>query len=85
MLTSDFKEFVALLHSNGVEYLVVGGYALAAFGHPRQKREDGVIGGTRESGKPSLSLSGAVPYSSLAVASISGSGIDRITLTPTVW
>ena len=35
MLTSDFKEFAALLNSNGVEYLVVGGYALAAYGHPR--------------------------------------------------
>ena len=35
MLTSDFKEFAALLNSNRVEYLVVGGYALAAHGHPR--------------------------------------------------
>lgn len=35
MLTSDFKEFAALLNSNGVEYLIVGGYALAAYGHPR--------------------------------------------------
>lgn len=35
MLTPDFKEFAALLNSNGVKYLVVGGYALAAYGHPR--------------------------------------------------
>lgn len=35
MLTSDFREFAALLNSNAVEYLVVGGYALAAYGHPR--------------------------------------------------
>ena len=35
MLTSDFKEFAELLNSNGAEYLVVGGYALAAYGHPR--------------------------------------------------
>ena len=35
MLTKDFKEFVELLNSNGVEYLIVGGYALAAYGHPR--------------------------------------------------
>jgi hypothetical protein len=35
MLTPDFKEFAALLNSNQVEYLVVGGYALAAYGHPR--------------------------------------------------
>jgi len=35
MLNQDFKEFVALLNSNRVEYLIVGGYALAAHGHPR--------------------------------------------------
>ena len=35
MLTSDFKEFAALLNSNEVEYLIVRGYALAAYGHPR--------------------------------------------------
>ena len=35
MLNSDFKEFVGLLDANGVEYLLVGGYALAAHGHPR--------------------------------------------------
>ncbi|MGH8676009.1 MAG: hypothetical protein ACREVG_17100 [Burkholderiales bacterium] len=35
MLNKDFKEFVELLNSTGVEYLIVGGYALAAHGHPR--------------------------------------------------
>jgi hypothetical protein len=35
MLSKDFKEFAELLRSNGVEYLIVGGYALAAYGHPR--------------------------------------------------
>ena len=35
VLNKDFREFVELLDSNGVEYLVVGGYALAAHGHPR--------------------------------------------------
>ena len=35
MLNQDFKEFAALLNSNRVEYLIVGGYALAAYGHPR--------------------------------------------------
>lgn len=35
MLNKDFREFVELLDSGGVEYLVVGGYALAAHGHPR--------------------------------------------------
>lgn len=35
MLSRDFKEFAALLNSKHVEYLVVGGYALAVHGHPR--------------------------------------------------
>jgi Nucleotidyl transferase of unknown function (DUF2204) len=35
MLNNDFKEFAALLNARGVDYLVVGGYALAAHGHPR--------------------------------------------------
>ena len=35
MLNQDFKEFAALLNANRVEYLIVGGYALAAYGHPR--------------------------------------------------
>jgi predicted nucleotidyltransferase len=35
MLNHDFKEFAELLNARGVEYLVVGGYALAAHGHPR--------------------------------------------------
>jgi predicted nucleotidyltransferase len=35
MLNRDFKEFAEWLNARGVEYLVVGGYALAAHGHPR--------------------------------------------------
>jgi hypothetical protein len=34
-LPPDFKEFLSLLHSHHVEYLVVGGYAVAAHGYPR--------------------------------------------------
>ncbi len=35
VLNKDFKEFAELLNANAVEYLIVGGYALAAHGHPR--------------------------------------------------
>ena len=35
LLNKDFKEFVQFLNANAVEYLVVGGYALMAHGHPR--------------------------------------------------
>lgn len=34
-LPTDFKEFLRLLNSVGVEYIVVGGYAVAFHGHPR--------------------------------------------------
>ena len=35
MLGKDFREFVALLNANRVEYLIVGAYAVGAHGHPR--------------------------------------------------
>ena len=35
----DFREFLGFLASNGVEYLVIGGYAVAAHGHPRYTKD----------------------------------------------
>lgn len=35
MLSKDFKEFVELLNAHHVDYLVVGGYAMALHGRPR--------------------------------------------------
>jgi hypothetical protein len=34
-LQKDLKEFVELLNSHEVDYLIIGGYALAYHGHPR--------------------------------------------------
>lgn len=34
-LQADLKEFIELLNSHGVEYLIVGGHAVAFHGHPR--------------------------------------------------
>lgn len=34
-LPPDFKEFLQLLHSEGIEYLLVGGYAVGYYGYPR--------------------------------------------------
>ncbi len=34
-LPQDFKEFLKLLNSNGVEYLLIGGYAVGVHGHVR--------------------------------------------------
>ena len=35
ILNKDFKEFIELLNSNEVKYLLVGGYATAFHGYPR--------------------------------------------------
>ncbi len=35
LLTSDLREFIALLNSNEVEYLVVGAFAVGFHGYPR--------------------------------------------------
>ncbi len=34
-LPSDFKEFLSLLNSKNVDYVIVGGYAVAFHGYPR--------------------------------------------------
>lgn len=34
-LPLDFKEFLKLLNDKGVEYLLIGGYAVAFYGYPR--------------------------------------------------
>ena len=34
-LPPDFREFLKLLTANGVEYLLIGGYAVAYYGYPR--------------------------------------------------
>ncbi len=35
MFSQDFREFIELLIKNKVEYLIVGGYAVGLYGHPR--------------------------------------------------
>ena len=35
LLTHDFREFLRLLNANGVEYLLIGGYAVGLHGYPR--------------------------------------------------
>ncbi len=34
-LANDFKEFLKLLRAHGVEYLLIGGYAVGCHGYPR--------------------------------------------------
>jgi hypothetical protein len=39
MLNKDFREFIELLNSNKVKYLLIGGYAMALHGHPRYTKD----------------------------------------------
>ena len=39
MLNPDFREFLQSLNANDVRYLVVGGYAVAYYGHPRYTKD----------------------------------------------
>ena len=39
MLNPDFSDMLSILNAEGVEYLVVGGYALAAHGWPRATKD----------------------------------------------
>lgn len=38
-LPPDFKEFLSLLRSHGVEYLLIGGYAVGYHGYPRATQD----------------------------------------------
>jgi len=51
-LTDEFKEFLRLLNENHVEYLVIGGHAVAFHGYPRTTNDlDIWIEPTTESAK----------------------------------
>ena len=39
MLNQDFKEFLELLAKHEVRYLLVGGYSVAIYGHPRYTKD----------------------------------------------
>lgn len=39
VLTPDFIEFVKSLNDNDVQYLIIGGYAVAFHGHPRYTKD----------------------------------------------
>jgi hypothetical protein len=41
-LDRDFSEFIASCAANDVRFLIVGGYAVAAYGHPRFTKDLGV-------------------------------------------
>ncbi|MCL2688969.1 MAG: hypothetical protein FWE57_03855 [Chitinispirillia bacterium] len=38
-LPDDFKDFIQCLNSNSVRYLLVGGWAVGMYGHPRATKD----------------------------------------------
>ena len=56
-LQSDLSEFIELLNSRRVEYLVVGGHAVAFHGHPRLTGDvDFFLRNTRQNGERVLAV-----------------------------
>ncbi len=52
MFSPDFKEFLQLLNDHGVEYMLVGGYAVGFYGYPRYTGDlDIWVKPSRESGE----------------------------------
>ena len=57
-LNKDLREFIELLNSSGVEYLVVGAFAVAWHGHPRFTADIDFLVGTTEAN--TLSMAGVL-------------------------
>lgn len=69
MLSPDFKEFIELLNAHNVQYLIVGGYALAFHGHPRYTKDIDVwIATNTENAERMLTVLTDFGFSSLALS-----------------
>jgi len=69
MLSPDFKEFIELLNAHNVQYLIVGGYALAFHGHPRYTKDIDVwIAANTENAERMLTVLTDFGFSSLALS-----------------
>jgi hypothetical protein len=67
-LQNDLSEFLALRNSNGVEYLVVGGHAVAFHGHPRLTGDiDFFVRPTTENGARILNVLNQFGFGQLAL------------------
>jgi hypothetical protein len=65
-LQRDLKEFIELLNSHSVDYLVVGGHAVAFHGHPRYTGDiDFWIRATPENAERVLKVLAAFGFSDL--------------------
>jgi hypothetical protein len=51
-LNNDWKEFIALLNSHGVEYLIVGAHSLAFQARPRYTGDLDILGASSQPSIP---------------------------------
>jgi predicted nucleotidyltransferase len=72
-LPPDFKEFLKLLNSHQVEYLLIGGYAVAYHGYPRATGDMDIWIGTHS------------PNTQKMVAVLKEFGFDQPGLTPKLF
>jgi hypothetical protein len=67
-LQSDLREFIALLNSHHVDYVIVGGHAVAFHGHPRFTGDiDFLIRTAPENAKRVLSVLNAFGFGSVGI------------------
>jgi hypothetical protein len=68
ILNKDFRELLQLLNENGVEYLVVGGYATILYGHVRATGDiDLWVRATPANGKAIIATLHEFGFGSLAI------------------
>lgn len=67
-LSQDVKEFIELLNSNEVQYVIVGGYAVAYHGYPRMTGDiDFFVGITEQNAQQLLNTLSQFGFASLGL------------------
>lgn len=67
-LQTDLREFIALLNSQSVEYVIVGGHAVAFHGHPRYTGDiDFLVRATPENARRVLDVLEAFGFGSIGI------------------
>lgn len=68
-LQTDLREFIALLNSHHVDYIIAGGHAVAFHGHPRFTGDiDFLIRTAPENAKRVLAVLNAFGFGSVGIA-----------------
>lgn len=78
-LDKDLREFVALLLSNKVDFVVVGGHAVAYHGYPRMTEDlDLLVRPTRENGERIAKALDDFGFSSVGLSAVDFTATDRV-------